>query len=406
MITDGAENFQSSDGIISQNLESIMDLMCSPVQLQQAVQQLHHLSLIAYESITDTSAPNATTSVLRIHDLVQFMIQESVRRENTHHHWFHVATGLACGAFRRVNKPSSHLCWAQCETLSPHMQALTKWEDEHTLENPELGEANIGIAEYLLSRGRYNEAEMLVVRVLANREKLLGSENIGTLRPAETLATIYREQGRFTQAETLYSRILASREKLLGPEHPETMSTVNHLATVYDSLGQYKEAETLFSRALASREKLLELSLPETLQTVDHSAIVYLDILNNLANTCRYQGRYKEAETLCRQALAGRQKRLGPEHPDTLRTVSNPAIIRDLQGRHEEAETLFGRVLKGREKLFGPEHPETLRTVHSLAVTYHLQDRYEEAETHVPADTGKQREAAWPRASRHSIHGE
>src|SRR5882672_2987248 len=52
------------------------------------LEELHHLSLIAYESITDTSAPNATTSVLRIYDLVQFMIQECVRRENTHHRWF------------------------------------------------------------------------------------------------------------------------------------------------------------------------------------------------------------------------------------------------------------------------------------------------------------------------------
>jgi hypothetical protein len=91
IITDGADDLRSSinltlsNGLISQNLESAIALLRSPVQFQQAIQQLRDLSLIGYESMTGASVSNTSTSVLRIHDLVQFMIQESVRRENAHH---------------------------------------------------------------------------------------------------------------------------------------------------------------------------------------------------------------------------------------------------------------------------------------------------------------------------------
>jgi Tetratricopeptide repeat len=37
--------------------------------------------------------------------------------------------------------------------------------------------------------------------------------------------------------------------------------------------------------------------------------------LNNLAVVCKAQGRYPEAESLCRRALAIFEQSLGPEHP-------------------------------------------------------------------------------------------
>ena len=88
MITDGVESLhcqfstdpRSFDGIMPPNLELVIYLMWSPVRLHQGIQQLSHLSLIRYTSITDISVPNATTLTLHMHDLVRFMIQESVNR--------------------------------------------------------------------------------------------------------------------------------------------------------------------------------------------------------------------------------------------------------------------------------------------------------------------------------------
>ena len=50
------------------------------------------------------------------------------------------------------------------------------------------------------------------------------------------------------------------------------------------------------------------------------------------------------------------------------------------QGRYDEAEELYGRALAGRKKKLGAEHPETLRTVQNLANVYYSQGRYGEAE--------------------------
>jgi Tfp pilus assembly protein PilF len=52
-----------------------------------------------------------------------------------------------------------------------------------------------------------------------------------------------------------------------------------------------------------------------------------------------------------RRALAGREKVLGKEHPDTLTSVSILAEVLQYQGQYEAAEEMNRRALAGREKL-------------------------------------------------------
>ena len=51
--------------------------------------------------------------------------------------------------------------------------------------------------------------------------------------------------------------------------------------------------------------------------------------------TCRISGR--QAEELQRKALAGREAQLGAHHPDTLRSISNLAVVLYQQGKFDEA---------------------------------------------------------------------
>ena len=50
------------------------------------------------------------------------------------------------------------------------------------------------------------------------------------------------------------------------------------------------------------------------------------------------QGKYNEAEGMSRRALAGSEKVLGMDHPDTLTSVSNLAMVPQDQGKYDEAE--------------------------------------------------------------------
>jgi tetratricopeptide (TPR) repeat protein len=352
--------------IMTPKLESLIALIGAPVQLQSAIQQLLHSSLV---TSTDTSEPNTDTSALRIHDLIKLMIQESVRRDNTHYLWFHVAAALVCGAFQCIEDPTSYRCWAQCETLNPHIHSLTMWDDANEFGNSELHQANIGIAEYFSSRGRYGEAEVLFRRALTRNEKLYGPKHPDTLCTIESLATTCYLQGQHHEAELLQSRVLASRERALGPEHADTLVALDNLAITYYLQGRYKEAETLQRRVLASREKNLGPEHPDTLGT-----------MNNLALTYQSHSRYGEAEKLYKKALEGNERLLGPENLDVLDTIDNLAIIYRLQKRYREAEGLFRRVMESREMLLGRDHPDTLGTVNNLGIVYLRQERYKEAE--------------------------
>lgn len=61
----------------------------------------------------------------------------------------------------------------------------------------------------------------------------------------------------------------------------------------------------------------------------------------------------------------------GPEHPDTLVTMSNLAATYQDQDRLKEAESLHLQVREIRRKVLGPQHPSTLITMANLATTYY-----------------------------------
>lgn len=57
------------------------------------------------------------------------------------------------------------------------------------------------------------------------------------------------------------------------------------------------------------------------------------------------QGRYNEAESMWKWALAGAEEKLGPEHLITIRVVNSFAMVYYDRGQFEKAETMWSRVL-------------------------------------------------------------
>jgi tetratricopeptide (TPR) repeat protein len=90
--------------------------------------------------------------------------------------------------------------------------------------------------------------------------------------------------------------------------------------------------------------------------------------------------KYKEAEAMYRQALAGCEEVVGREHPDTLTSVNNLGLVLSMLGNYEEAEAMHRRVLEARKKMLGLEHPDTLTSVRNLVNALDSQGKYEEAE--------------------------
>ena len=133
-------------------------------------------------------------------------------------------------------------------------------------------------------------------------------------------------------------------------------------------MGQYAEAERIGRSAVVGREGALGPEHPDTLTSV-----------SNLGSVLERQGKYKEAEAMHRRDLEGSEKLLGPEHSDTLASVSQLGSVLQRQGKYEEAEAMHRRALEGYEKVLGPEHPHTLTSVYCLAHLLASRCRHDES---------------------------
>ena len=122
-------------------------------------------------------------------------------------------------------------------------------------------------------------------------------------------------------------------------------------------------------RILQAEERLLGPEHPDTLRSV-----------NNLGNLLWNKCTYNEAEALYRRALQGRERVLGPEHPKTLMVANNLGVLLKDKGDSESAELLSRRAVNGWEKALGIEHLDTLMGINNLAVLLHTKGDYDEAE--------------------------
>jgi tetratricopeptide (TPR) repeat protein len=372
MIIQGAEVVSSGHPIhqivseLSRSPEatSVLALIRSPIGLPSAITQLQNRSLVKRQD-------DGTTSALYMHDLIQFMVQEDVKKGGGEARWFEFAVELISGALARIEDPQLPQYWAECELFVSHIHSLTDRQDMYgsTKTWNLLMKGKEWISDYLHSRGWYIEAEALLARVLASKMQVLGPQHIDTLETQHRLACAHQMQGRYKEAETLYTCVLGGREKHLGVEHPDTLKTMGNLANVCRSQGRYSDAEQMHGHVLAARQMHLGVGHPATLLT-----------MNNLANVYQSQGRYSDAEDLFGHVMVTQQKHLGVEHPDTLRTTNNLANVYEYLGRYGDAEQMHGRVLAARRKHLGVEHPDTLRTMGNLAVVYQSQGRYGDAE--------------------------
>jgi Tetratricopeptide repeat len=97
--------------------------------------------------------------------------------------------------------------------------------------------------------------------------------------------------------------------------------------------------------------------------------IANCDAASWLARFYQDQGRYGISEKLESLSLKIRETVLGKEHPDTLTSMNNLALVLWNQDRLEETSRLEIRVLETRMKLLGSAHPDTLTSMVNLAYT-------------------------------------
>jgi serine/threonine protein kinase len=151
---------------------------------------------------------------------------------------------------------------------------------------------------------------------------------------------------------------------------PELQAQMMHvMGDVYDNLGLYPRAESLDQKAMEIRRRVLGPEHPDTLKS-----------MSNLASDLSAEGHYAEAEKLDRETLDIERRVLGPEHQDTLKSMHNLAGDLTAEGHYAEAEKLYRETLDVRRRVLGPEHPDTLASMNDLAISLWREGHYAEAE--------------------------
>jgi serine/threonine protein kinase len=136
------------------------------------------------------------------------------------------------------------------------------------------------------------------------------------------------------------------------------------LGGAYRSLGFYDRAAELLTKALSMRQALLGPDHPDTLKSMSELAVVYME-----------SDRVNEAMPRVEEAFKLQRARLGPDHLDTLETMLVLSWAYDRAGRLDEATSLAEEVLRRRKAKLGADHPDTLHSMFGVAVEYILNKR-------------------------------
>ena len=156
---------------------------------------------------------------------------------------------------------------------------------------------------------------------------------------------------------------------------------IARIGDLLNGLGRWSELHEIRRLHLLKTTEIFGVEHPSTLTS-----------LGNLALVLQNRGKYEAAEEMNRRALIGSEKVLGVDHPNTLARVNNLALVLRDQGKYEAAEEMNRRALTGIEKVLGVDHSSTLISVGNLALVLQDQGKYEAAEEmHRRALAGKEK---------------
>ena len=247
-------------------------------------------------------------------------------------------------------------------------------------EMPEAWQQKYEAAAKEAKAGAYAKAEVLMLEVVSEAERL-GGEDPRLATPLANLGSFYAGRKRHAEAEPLLRRALAIREKALGPDHPDVARTL--VTLVMCRLSQEpKEAEAvapMLRRAITILEKSRGKDSPDLANALQCMFMMHL-----------FHSDFEGAEANLRRLLAIREKASGPASIEVATVLDNfgdlytamarSSISRDIDAKiagqpkeqwpsepaGKKAEVFYKRSLAIREKALKPDHPDIVDSLFNL----------------------------------------
>ncbi len=221
----------------------------------------------------------------------------------------------------------------------------------------ELPEAERGVGDTLHAMGlmlvaaaRYEEAEPLLLEALELRLRLLGNDHFDVARTMTDLGEIYFHWSEYDRAEALYREEIRIWRSIFGEEGNNDLAVaLSDLAGLLDARGNLSEAEAAYREAVAMERRV----------SGPHRDMLPL---NNLAVFLTQQGRYDEAEPMCREVYGDWSRY--PE-PRGYAAQNLAEVLLEL-GEWDEAERLYRQAIDSWTTLFGRRHPKLAKALIGL----------------------------------------
>jgi tetratricopeptide (TPR) repeat protein len=215
------------------------------------------------------------------------------------------------------------------------------------------------------AQGDFKAADALFAEAAQAAQSRFGENAVETARHLDNYAGNLDDMGRRNEALALLRRVLAIRERALGTDHADVATTLVSLGTHVSRSGHYDESVALLERALAIRR---------TIYGKAHPLVAFAQI--GLSGAYVDQNRLDQAESLAQEALATVRAGLPANHPKIVEALNMLALIRIL--RRDYAGAI---VMQRHAASAGEDHPDTLTLKNNLAYALVRAGRAAEAET-------------------------
>ena len=207
-------------------------------------------------------------------------------------------------------------------------------------------------------------------RDAAAAEEEYGEEDEIVIRKKANLLYTYAEMGRYSEVIDQGIKVYETTKKVMGDTEPGTLKILNSIAVAYGGLGDYEtELEILqMVQEMYEMEKDISGDDPDRGCT-----------LNNMACTCMKMGDTERALEYAERSYEIRKEVLGEEHPETLITRYNIAMMRGVSEGPEKKLELLEEVYELQKKNLGEDDPDLLTTLSSIAYSYYEMKDYEKS---------------------------
>lgn len=213
------------------------------------------------------------------------------------------------------------------------------------------------LAAVLTKTDRVDEAIQWFLKALAMNRQLNGEDSLETGITECRYGYALSIQRDYDQAEKVLTSSLDKMKRFSTPELMDYIPrTKNNLASVYSAKGRYDEAESLYREALAGFREFYG----------DMHATVASGT-NNVAQMCMRRGDYDGALAGYLEAARIIRHTAGDDHPMLGTFLNNIAYVQEMRGQSEDAVQAYRDSLAIIEKAYGRAHREYMTTLYNLA---------------------------------------